>query len=358
MQENRPVISFRDLIASEYFAVQKDAFAQAVEKLGREAPEHYHLAGTYFTLHCAGSLTRNKWFRAIDHLRVPDAGPDSWDIYAWDDAEAGWTWRLPEPYYTYGGQTCHWPKISSDNIRIFHQDWLGIHTAMNRENREAYYVPAHTGSMPTCERAAPLRTILNFLLNENCFQMVHAAAISDRSGKSLLLPGEGGSGKSTTATAWLTAGNSYQGDDLCAIGGGDIFETIATYQSAKLRKPALARFPSLDRHLEHINELGEEKALLHADSLGENRVAYRANLVGILLPTVTLDERTKLTPAKPIEVMKAVIPQSMLQVPRSDNRGGKILLKVISMLPAWHLHLGTDQDHLLKTLEESFSLND
>ncbi|MEQ1839173.1 MAG: hypothetical protein ABL994_02080 [Verrucomicrobiales bacterium] len=354
MEEKRPVISFSDLVAAEYFAAQRSAYATACDRLGKRDPLHYCLAGVHFTLHCAGSLSGKHWFRAIEHLRVESPGAESWNIYSWDDAEAGWLWQIPETDYTLGMQNLHLPKLSSRDIRVFHQEWLNIYSIVNRASREAYYVPANTGSMPTCERTAPLRTILNFLLNERGYQMVHAAAIADSEGRSLLLPGEGHSGKSTTAIRWLTEGNLFQSDDLCAIGGNEELKSLATYQSAKLRETAVPLFPCLHPHLEHIDELGEKRSLFNVDDLGGNRLVSSARLIGILLPKVGRQEKSILSPAKPMEVMRALIPHSTLQIPKSDNRGGQILLNAISRLPAQHLSLGSDAAHLLSTLEGVF----
>lgn len=344
------------MVSTAYFDIQRQAFAEAVDRLGECAPVHFHLAGTGFTIRSAGAaLTETRWFRALEHLRVETPDPDSWNIFAWDDQEADWTWRIPESEFAQGMQTNHLPKLSSESIRVFHQDWLGVYSAINRETREAFYVPEEVSRIPSCERAAPMRTILNFLLNEKGFQMVHAAAIALSNGTSLLLPGSGGSGKSTTAFRWITQGHRYQGDDLCAIGGTDKIETIAVYQSAKLRSTSESFFPELSSPFERIEEFGEEKLLFHLDEMEGDILIERAAAVGIVLPQIGREAKTIWGPAKPMEVMKAVIPQTTLQVPKSDNRGGSIMMDVIARLSAWKVELGTDPDDLISTLEGFFS---
>ena len=78
--------------------------------------------------------------------------------------------------------------------------------------------------------------------------LIHAGAVSFDD-QALLLIGDSGAGKSTTAIALVSAGCSYLGDDGCMIRehSGDV-ELLALWSSFRLTGSSLARFHGLQKH--------------------------------------------------------------------------------------------------------------
>jgi hypothetical protein len=78
--------------------------------------------------------------------------------------------------------------------------------------------------------------------------LLHAAAVS-LDDQALLLIGDSGAGKSTTAMAMVSAGCSYIGDDGCLIRrrSGDV-ELLSLWSSFRLTDQSLASFSALRSH--------------------------------------------------------------------------------------------------------------
>ena len=80
--------------------------------------------------------------------------------------------------------------------------------------RTGYFWTRDSTLTPWWDRAAPLRTLLHFALTGADRHLVHAAAVGTND-QGVLLPGRGGSGKSTLSVTALLDGLYYVGDD-CA----------------------------------------------------------------------------------------------------------------------------------------------
>jgi hypothetical protein len=70
--------------------------------------------------------------------------------------------------------------------------------------------------------------------------LLHAAAVGDADGV-VLLVGDGGSGKSTTAVLCSLAGLGFLADDFCLLEPGPLPRVHSIYRSAKLRRDSARR---------------------------------------------------------------------------------------------------------------------
>jgi len=75
--------------------------------------------------------------------------------------------------------------------------------------------------------------------------LLHAAAVGDVDGV-VLLVGNGGSGKSTTAVVCSQAGVGFLGDDFCVLEPGAPPRVHSIYRSAKLRDDSARRVPEVE----------------------------------------------------------------------------------------------------------------
>ena len=98
---------------------------------------------------------------------------------------------------------------------------------------------------------------------------IHSAAVSFDD-QALLLLGDSGAGKSTTATALVTAGCKYLGDDALLLrrNGGDV-ELLPLWSTFRLTEQSLAAFSSLRAHGQKVAE--EEKWRLDVQLAFPNR---------------------------------------------------------------------------------------
>jgi hypothetical protein len=88
---------------------------------------------------------------------------------------------------------------------------------------------------PPYLRFRPLAEIFSAWFPTQGMVLLHAAAVGDDDG-AVLLVGNGGSGKSTTAVSCSRAGLGFLADDFCILEPGPVPRVHSIYRSAKLRR--------------------------------------------------------------------------------------------------------------------------
>jgi hypothetical protein len=179
------------------------------------------------------------------------------------------------------------------------------------------------------DRAAPLRTALNFALAAPQRQLVHGAVVGV-DGRGVLLAGPGGSGKSTTTLACLEAGLQVVGDDYAAV---DLIGTRAwhLYGSIKIgeREPG-------------PNGRDDRQTLILGDDL-PGTPTESLELAALLLPRVVGGATSSLSVASPAAALRALAPSTLIQAPYEDQPSLGILADLTRVVPAYHLNLGDDR---------------
>jgi hypothetical protein len=122
---------------------------------------------------------------------------------------------------------------------------------------------------------------------------------------------------------------------------------LSLYNIAKLREDALPRFAALHPILSHFEEEKEKKAYFYVHQHFPAQVLKEAPIRAIVLPRITGEPASRLTRAAPLDAVRGVIAWSIKEIPRSDRHGERIMLQVISRLPAYELHLGRDDESTL-----------
>jgi len=161
--------------------------------------------------------------------------------------------------------------------------------------------------LPHWERAAPLRSAMSWILQQQNIHLLHAAAVADDAGAALLL-GAGGAGKSTASLRCHQAGMQFLGDDLCAFQAGsrprvfNVYGTAKTvwndqahfqdFQSLLISRPgSLKAIYALNQATTtRISTTSELRVLLlldHSQPVGSVKRANRAKAVGIAASTTT-----------------------------------------------------------------------
>ena len=206
--------------------------------------------------------------------------------------------------------------------------------------------------LPIWATASPCRIVLSWLCNLHGMQIVHGAAISIDN-KAVLLAGKGGSGKSTTALACALAGWAYLGDDYCAVepGSGKVH---LVYRTAKVTPATLKLLPSLEAWVANPEQNIEEKGVifLEADQL---TLLPSANLSAILLPHIGMGRVSTIYPADRSEVIKAILPNTVMQLMGGTTITPQLIMQLAHSLPAFHLSLGTDLASVPGTIASQLS---
>ena len=195
------------------------------------------------------------------------------------------------------------------------------------------------------ERSSPLRTIFQWWAKKHSLQLVHAGAVGTNKG-GVLLAGESGSGKSTTALTCLDSELSYVSDDYCLVGMDPHPYAHSVYCSAKIDREGLQRVPDLASVVENKERLHEEKALLFLNRHWPKKISKGFPIRALLVPRITNGEKTRLIPASPRTGLMALAPSTMFQL-RGASQGDLTFMATLTRrIPSFFLELGKDTNNI------------
>jgi hypothetical protein len=177
---------------------------------------------------------------------------------------------------------------------------------------------------------------------------VHGGAVGE-DGSGVLLVGRGGSGKSTTSLLCLNAGMLYAGDDYCAVDcavdRSGPFYLHSLYNTAKLLPRDLDGFPELRPRIwnpQSLVENSSDKATFFLSDVAPGRMSSGFQLRALLIPRVTAQTGTCVTPCSPLEALAAMAPSTVAQLPNAGQPDMERMAAIAAGLPAFILHLGSD----------------
>jgi hypothetical protein len=176
-------------------------------------------------------------------------------------------------------------------------------------------------------------------------QLVHAAALGTTS-SGLLLAGQGGSGKSSTALACLGSALRYAGDDYCLVSFEPEPRAHSLYGSAKLHADQAGRFPGLTPALVNADKLSSEKALFMVHRQFPQHIQESFPVVAVVVPVIAGARRAWVEPSSPGSALLALAPSTILQLPGAGRGALATLARLVQRLPCYRLHLGGDLDRL------------
>jgi hypothetical protein len=215
---------------------------------------------------------------------------------------------------------------------------------VDTSNGKAFFLKRDSSPLPYWEAGSPFRAILHCWLSTFGLQFVHGGAIGEN-GRGVLLAARGGSGKSTTTLLCLNAGMDYAGDDYCAVDPNAPVHLHSLYNTAKLLPGDLDRFPQLRQRVfnpQALVENSSDKATFFLADLAPERMSSGFELRALLIPQVSGQTDTHLTPCGPAAALAAMAPSTVAQLPNSVQADMDRMVSIASSLPAFILHLGSD----------------
>lgn len=208
------------------------------------------------------------------------------------------------------------------------------------------------GDYPPWNESFPLRNFLHWAYQSIGWRIVHAATLGI-DGKGVLLAGPGGAGKSGTTLAGVLAGLDSVGDDYVAMQASDT--TISAHPVMRLMKQdaaGLARL-RLDPARLGLGDLNwQDKYEFDFEVLGAGRRARAIDIKAIVLPRVRHAERSTLSRARAADVMNALAPNNLQQLPDGWAQGLSFIGALARRLPAWWLDLGDDPAEIADVIGE------
>lgn len=295
--------------------------------------------------HFAGSRLRPFLFPALAHHPQARSEP-AFTILIYDSRPGA----APVPAFPFRledvGAKGEVAAATTESIRTTWFIGSRMLSVIDLERKVAICWTPDAATLPWYERAAPLRTLLHWILAASGRNLVHAAAVSLPSGRGALLAGRGGSGKSTTAMLCLAAGFHYAGDDYVVVSADQgQAEAHSLYGSAKLTANSLEWLPFLRSGVQGDAADGEKTVVMLGDVIPE-RMVDSFGVAALIVPHVSAAPRSTLRRSTAAASLRALAPTTIFQLPGSSGATFEQLASFTRAIPAWSLELGADRDDI------------
>ena len=312
--------------------------------------ERIELAGSTIAIEFAGAALRDMIFPPLAHLSVPASGTADVTFHAWDTVSTGVP-MLPAPceqdHFTSRGDI--W-GMSSRRMRAawhYHDYSLNL---LDVVGGTGIYWTQDAAQIPHWSRSSPFRTLLHWWMRERGKQLIHAAAVGTPEG-ALLMPGPGGSGKSTTSLACLEHGMRFLGDDYLVVELEPQPRAYSLYCSAKVTAHALGRLPGLAPQARHQGR--NQKLLLDLRDAHGSQLERSLPIAAIALPRVVAGAETRLGPVDTDALVRALEFTTSEQLPHAGFELAELTRQLVGRLPGYELLLGSDPVRVAPAIAEA-----
>jgi hypothetical protein len=311
------------------------------------------LAGLTIRLNFAGDVLLPVVLPAISHLLIDSISKEAdYVIEIWDSASTYSDFPIAPcsvDNIEFRGEINGLKSNRFESAYFTHARML---TLLDHENKKGIVCLVDSSDVPAFELACPLRGILSWILRRNNVVMLHAAAVGTADGN-ILIGGNSGAGKSSTALRCLVGGLNYLGDDICAISLNDeIPQVHSIYSSGKTLSCDLSKFPELLPALHAHYDEYYQKELFFFNTLFPNRLKPSGQLSAVVIPyqnALLPIGFQELSYAKALSVI-ATSTKSLL--PDAGNETFHMLSLVLHRVPCYQFNLGSDPKKIAPTLAD------
>jgi hypothetical protein len=219
----------------------------------------------------------------------------------------------------------------------------GVHAALDLSSQTIDLFDITTG--PIAPQTAVGRTLslaLSLALRERGFIALHAAAVLIRE-RALLLVGDSGAGKSTTALALVEAGCVPMTDDQVFLKPAEeAWDLFSVPQEFRVTEKTLTAFPQRKRHRRSLLQGYDKYELAVAEF--SRPVGRYSGSVQLLFPRKTSGTTTRLSSMSTAEALGELMVSSPLVTVGDDirTRGHARVLAALAHSNATWLELGSD----------------
>lgn len=333
---------------AQFFARLREGFAVASARTG-EIVRDFRIAGTSVRLRFAGEALTNSILPGLAYPVFGEETQPSCEIFLWDSESAGVSLTPPaRPWRDFTGRGSIW-GFDSPRYRSAFQWGVGAVNVMDRETRQAvFWVPSHQ-HLPAWSVASPLRNILHWWMELNGRQLVHAAAVG-HGDRAVLIPGPGGSGKSSTALSCLLGGLDFIADDYLALALDPEPRVYRLYSAAKLDRRSLNLYPDLAARCRTIDQPGLDKVVLLLEDGYREQLRESLPLKWVLRPYFSGVPETTMRPVEAREIERALASETLLQ-PHAGVQTVEFLDRVSHEVPRAAIYLGTDRARIAGAIQ-------
>lgn len=317
-------------------------FAEAEAAAGGAEEFFFEISNLTLCLKFAGSALVDRITPALRHLQVAPCEEPTFTVCLWDSASTG-----TAPPWTSRHQVDNesppdlWRFLADRTSMI--QSVNGVLSFFDRKRRLAMFWINDAEELPWYENGSPLLAVLHWAMDSKDLHVVHAGAVGGPEG-GVLLAGDGGAGKSTTAFASLNSGLQYASDDHCLLSLNPTPSAWSLYNSGKLDFGDSQRFPLLESARNREHQQGQRKDLYFFHRVFPHRIAKVVPVRAVVLPHVVGSGKTTLVPTKPIQAFRALAPSSLflIQGALRSPSAFRAMAELVQRVPCFRLHLGKD----------------
>jgi hypothetical protein len=327
----------------EFLQAAQECYAQAAQRAGEQTCS-FEIAGRRVRLRFAGGALVPRIAPALAHLRAGEGDCDL-EVCLWDSASTG-VEMVPPPchprYFTNRGSI--WGFDSKRYRSAFHYGEFSVNV-MDTATRRAVFWVQNAANLPFWVHASPLRSIFHWWVGLDGRHLVHAAVVGTEQG-AVLIPGRGGSGKSTTALLALRHGLRYVSDDYAVVQLEPEPRAFSLYCTAKLEPDQLARFPELAAHAQLQRSAGYEKVVAFLHPGFAPQLAASLPLRAALLPRITGRPETELVPVDALALEHAARFTTTCHLPHTGQATAEFMQRAATGIPRAAIELGTRLDEI------------
>lgn len=334
-----------------------DAFARTLASRPDQVRERRGLfGGRPVTLRFVGARLAERTFRAFSHLGTDEHGADVpvLTVDLWDEAETGIPCPLDDAALDLGQRwlACGGVLTASPDGRYVGFRYDDSLTLLDRRDQRMIGCRRSGSQLSRGECSKPFVVLLSIWYHDRGVQIFHAGLIA-RDGAGILIPGESGTGKSTTSLASASLGLEYLGDDFVGVerADGRGFRGHSIYGTACLAREGIARFAAIRPEAVQDGFPGEEKPILFLPEVFPDRLRRTVPIRAVALLRVGV-ART--------DVRKATRPEALRQfaastlhtvVPRPGREALELIADLVERVPAYWLSLGSDPRDIPPSVE-------
>ena len=342
-------LSATEMEQAQFFVRVQEGFLAASARTG-EIVRDFRLAGTVVRLRFAGEALIPVIVPGLANNVVGEENEPVCEVRVWDSESTGLGIAPPpRPFKDFTRRGNLW-GFDSSRYRLAYRWGEGSVSAMDRETRQAvFWVPSHR-HLPAWALASPLRSILHWWLELNGRQLVHAAAVGC-GGHGVLIPGRGGSGKSSTSLACLLAGMDFIADDYLAVALDPEPRVYRLYSTAKLDPRSLVLYPDLAARCRTVHQPSFDKVVLFLEDGYPEQLKESLSLKLALKPWISGVPETALGEVEPLEIERSLACET-LQLPHAGAGTVEFLNRVSREVPRSAIYLGTERTHIATVIRQ------
>ena len=196
--------------------------------------------------------------------------------------------------------------------------------------------------IPAFELACPLRGILSWILRRNDTAMIHAASVGTPDG-CVLIGGNSGAGKSSTALRGLAGGLYYFGDDICAISNRLNSPTVyGIYSSGKTFSSDLKLFPTLKSSVHSHFEEFYEKEVYFFNNQFHAQLPQSGEIKAVVIPHQDASLSIGFQKIPYANALSVMCSSTKNLLPHAGNEMFHILASILHQVPCYRFNLGND----------------